>query len=85
MLFGFGVSVAQRQIQPRLVLDHLLEIGASWHKNQRNALMYYPGYKKNAAYNYGYFQPYYMPAGDQQTRGLYLQDSMTSRPDQAQA
>lgn len=58
-------------------VDHLLEIGASWHKNQRDALMYYPGYKKNAAYNYGYFQPYYMPAGEQQTRGLYLQDSMT--------
>lgn len=58
-------------------VEHLLEVGASWHKNKRDTLMYYPSYKKNPAYNYGYFQPYYMPAGEQQTRGLYLQDSMT--------
>lgn len=32
---------------------------------------------KNASYNYGYFQPYYMPAGEQETRSVYLQDAVS--------
>jgi len=58
-------------------LDHLVEVGASWHQNKRNTMMYYPGYKTRPEYNYGYFQPYYMPAGDQRTSSLYLQDAIT--------
>jgi hemoglobin/transferrin/lactoferrin receptor protein len=53
--------------------------GLQWHKNVRDTLMYYPSSTalKDPTYNYGYFQPYYMPAGRQETTGLYLQDAMT--------
>ncbi|MDC8758542.1 TonB-dependent hemoglobin/transferrin/lactoferrin family receptor [Janthinobacterium fluminis] len=60
-------------------LEHVLSVGLQWHGNQRDTLMYYPEAKalKDPAYNYGYFQPYYMPAGEQKTTGLYLQDAVT--------
>jgi len=58
-------------------VDHLLEVGISWHHNKRNTMMYYPSYKNRPDYNYGFFQPAYMPAGEEQTTSLYIQDSMT--------
>ncbi|WP_163500186.1 TonB-dependent receptor domain-containing protein, partial [Escherichia coli] len=58
-------------------LEHKLLLGARWHKHQRDTLMYYPSQVKNASYNYGYFQPYYMPAGEQETRSVYLQDAVS--------
>ena len=60
-------------------VSHVLLTGLQWHKNVRDTLMYYPSSTalKDPSYNYGYFQPYYMPAGRQETTGLYLQDAMT--------
>ena len=60
-------------------VSHVLQTGLQWHKNVRDTLMYYPSSTalKDPSYNYGYFQPYYMPAGRQETTGLYLQDAMT--------
>lgn len=57
-------------------LDHTLLVGVRWHKHDRDTLMYYPSGKNNATYNYGYFQPYYMPAGKQETRSAYIQDAV---------
>lgn len=57
-------------------LDHTLLVGARWHKHDRDTLMYYPSGKNSADYNYGYFQPYYMPAGKQETRSVYIQDAV---------
>lgn len=58
------------------VFDHTLLVGLRWHKHDRDTLMYYPSGKNNADYNYGYFQPYYMPAGKQETRSVYIQDAV---------
>ncbi|MEQ9944268.1 TonB-dependent hemoglobin/transferrin/lactoferrin family receptor [Pectobacterium aroidearum] len=58
-------------------LDHKLLVGMRWHQHKRDTLIYYPSGKNNAEYNYGYFQPYYMPAGEQETRSLYVQDAVT--------
>ncbi|MCT8345214.1 MULTISPECIES: TonB-dependent hemoglobin/transferrin/lactoferrin family receptor [Photorhabdus] len=58
-------------------IEHTLLTGVRWHKNQRNTLMYYKNQSKNPAYNYGYFQPYQMPSGKQETHSFYLQDAMT--------
>ncbi|MEH0875342.1 TonB-dependent hemoglobin/transferrin/lactoferrin family receptor [Pectobacterium cacticida] len=58
-------------------LDHKLLVGMRWHQHKRNTLMYYPRERTNAEYHYGYFQPYYMPSGDQETRSFYVQDAMT--------
>ncbi|QUG74753.1 TonB-dependent hemoglobin/transferrin/lactoferrin family receptor [Erwinia sp. E602] len=58
-------------------LEHKLLLGAQVHKHHRDTLMYYPTGAGNASYNYGYFQPYYMPAGEQETRSVYLQDAVS--------
>ena len=39
--------------------------------------MYDKSKVKKEDYNYGYFQPYYMPSGRQYTQALYLQDQIT--------
>lgn len=55
---------------------HELLFGLQWLKNTRNTLMYDKS-KVKEDYNYGYFQPYYMPSGRQYTQALYLQDQIT--------
>lgn len=56
---------------------HELLFGLQWLKNTRNTLMYDKSKVRQANYNYGYFQPYYMPSGRQYTQALYLQDQIT--------
>lgn len=58
---------------------HVLSIGTQWHDNQRDTLMHYPSSAalKDPSYNRGYFQPYYMPAGEQRTLGVYVQDAIS--------
>ncbi|MBA0167390.1 TonB-dependent receptor [Pectobacterium sp. CFBP8739] len=58
-------------------LDHKLLVGMRWHQHKRDTLIYYPPGKNNAEYNDGYFQPNYMPAGEQETRSVYVQDAVT--------
>ncbi len=58
-------------------VDHALLLGTRWHRHERGTLMYYPPGAKRAEYNHGYFQPYYMPSGQQTVRSLVLQDAMT--------
>ena len=56
---------------------HELLFGLQWLKNTRNTLMYDKSKVRQANYNYGYFQPYYMPSGRQYTQAFYLQDQIT--------
>ncbi|HHF3627250.1 TPA: TonB-dependent hemoglobin/transferrin/lactoferrin family receptor [Haemophilus influenzae] len=56
---------------------HELLFGLQWLKNTRNTLMYDKSKVRQTNYNYGYFQPYYMPSGRQYTQALYLQDQIT--------
>lgn len=55
---------------------HELLFGLQWLKNTRNTLMYHKGKMTDKTYNYGYFQPYYMPSGRQYTQAFYLQDQI---------
>lgn len=55
---------------------HELLFGLQWLKNTRNTLMYDKSKVRKADYNYGYFQPYYMPSGRQYTQAFYLQDQI---------
>ncbi|HHF5398654.1 TPA: TonB-dependent hemoglobin/transferrin/lactoferrin family receptor [Haemophilus influenzae] len=57
--------------------EHELLFGLQWLKNTRNTLMYHKMKMNDKTYNYGYFQPYYMPSGRQYTQALYLQDQIT--------
>lgn len=59
-------------------LDHEFTLGLARHEHKRDVLMYLPGSTYNTAqYNYGWFQPYFMPRGDQTTNSAYLQDAVT--------
>lgn len=59
-------------------LEHELTAGLAWHGHERDVLMYLPGSTYNRPqYNYGWFQPYFMPRGEQTTRSAYLQDAIT--------
>ncbi|WP_118859322.1 TonB-dependent hemoglobin/transferrin/lactoferrin family receptor [Haemophilus haemolyticus] len=55
---------------------HELLYGLQWLKNTRHTLMYDKSKVRQADYNYGYFQPYYMPSGRQYTQAFYLQDQI---------
>ncbi|WP_207627393.1 TonB-dependent hemoglobin/transferrin/lactoferrin family receptor [Photorhabdus tasmaniensis] len=57
-------------------IEHTLLVGVRWHKNQRNTLIHDKSKDKNPDYNYGYFQPSYMPSGEQKTSSFYLQDEI---------
>ncbi|MEK9495665.1 TonB-dependent hemoglobin/transferrin/lactoferrin family receptor [Photorhabdus sp. P32] len=57
-------------------IEHTLLVGVRWHENQRNTLIHDKSKDKKPEYNYGYFQPTYMPSGEQKTRSFYLQDAM---------
>ncbi|WP_434527135.1 TonB-dependent hemoglobin/transferrin/lactoferrin family receptor [Photorhabdus asymbiotica] len=57
-------------------IEHTLLAGVRWHKNQRNTLIHDKSKDKRPEYNYGYFQPTYMPSGEQKTNSFYLQDTM---------
>ena len=60
-------------------VEHLLTLGGQYHRNDRDTLMHYKASVRDATYNYGYFQPYYMPEGGQRTTSAYAQDAMTIR------
>ncbi|UEA17391.1 TonB-dependent hemoglobin/transferrin/lactoferrin family receptor [Pasteurella canis] len=57
-------------------VDHEFLLGLQWIKSKRDTLIYHKAGAKNPKYNYGYFQPSYMPSGRQYTQALYLQDQM---------
>lgn len=59
------------------IFDHVLTVGMQWHGHKRDTLMNDLGKKKDATYNYGFYQPYYMPSGEQETRSGYIQDALT--------
>ncbi|KAF1068761.1 MAG: TonB-dependent heme receptor A [Pseudomonas citronellolis] len=60
------------------VLQHAFTVGTQIHKHTRNTEMYIPGTTYNTArYNYGHFQPAFMPSGKQDDLGAYVQDALT--------
>ncbi|MBI6465494.1 TonB-dependent hemoglobin/transferrin/lactoferrin family receptor [Proteus mirabilis] len=59
--------------------EHVILVGARWHRNDRNVLMFTRDKAKNPNYNYGYYAPPYMPEGTQTTTSFYLQDSISYR------
>ena len=58
-------------------LEHELTVGAQWREHTRDVLMYLPTYDSKPEYNYGWYQPHFMPEGEQTTRSAYMQDAIT--------
>ncbi|PWB33328.1 TonB-dependent receptor [Pseudomonas sp. SDI] len=59
-------------------LEHALTTGVQLRRHTRDTDMWMPGAMyDNAKYNYGHFQPYFMPKGKVDTDSLYVQDAIT--------
>lgn len=55
---------------------HTLQAGLQFNRNAREVWIYVRRERNNADYNYGRFQPYYMPSGRQYQYSFYLQDDI---------
>lgn len=59
-------------------LEHALTVGAQIRRHNRDTQMWMPGsLYETARYNYGHYQPYFMPSGTVRSQGYYLQDAIT--------
>ena len=59
-------------------LDHVLTTGVQFRKHQRDVNMWMPGATYEVEkYNYGHYQPNFMPAGKVDTKSFYIQDAIT--------
>ncbi|WP_243694563.1 TonB-dependent hemoglobin/transferrin/lactoferrin family receptor [Nicoletella semolina] len=56
--------------------EHSVLLGTQWIKHKRDTLMFDRSKNKKAEYNFGYFQPSYMPSGRQYTQAFYAQDTL---------
>ncbi len=59
------------------MLGHELTAGMQWREHERDVLMFLPTFENNPSYNYGWYQPQFMPAGEQDVRSAYMQDAIT--------
>ncbi|MFW2105128.1 TonB-dependent hemoglobin/transferrin/lactoferrin family receptor [Acinetobacter guillouiae] len=53
---------------------HKLKVGAQYQKMEQNSLIYDKNNVKKPDYNFGYYEPNYMPAGDQQMLSAFIED-----------
>ena len=59
-------------------LDHVITTGLQFRKHVRDVDMWMPGGKyETPAYNYGHYQPGFMPKGKVDTNSFYIQDAIT--------
>ncbi|MHC6224267.1 TonB-dependent receptor [Pseudomonas sp. X10] len=59
-------------------LEHALTAGIQVRRHDRDTQMWMPGSTYEVPkYNYGHYQPYFMPSGKVQSQGYYLQDAIT--------
>ncbi len=55
-------------------ISHSLNYGVQFNHHLRDVTMFFEGYKDQAKYNYGYFAPWIMPAGKQDTTSFFVRD-----------
>lgn len=53
---------------------HKVKVGAQYQKMKQKSLMHVKSKDNDAEYNYGYYEPNYMPAGDQQMYSAFAED-----------
>ncbi|MDF0731111.1 TonB-dependent hemoglobin/transferrin/lactoferrin family receptor [Pseudomonas entomophila] len=59
-------------------LEHALTAGVQVRRHDRDTQMWMPGgIYEVPRYNYGHYQPYFMPSGKVESQGYYLQDAVT--------
>ena len=57
--------------------NHSLNYGIQLQRHNRDTLMFANSYEKNSNYNYGYFSPYNMPEGKQETFSAFVIDKIS--------
>ncbi len=59
-------------------LSHALTVGSQLRAHKRDVLMYMPGSTYNVpSYNYGHYQPYFMPEGNVDSQAAYIKDAIS--------
>ncbi|MGU3575044.1 TonB-dependent hemoglobin/transferrin/lactoferrin family receptor [Brucellaceae bacterium C25G] len=58
-------------------IDHSLNYGVQFNHHKRDVKMFAKEYEKSKDYNYGYFAPWIMPAGKQDTISFFIRDRMS--------
>lgn len=53
---------------------HKLKVGTQYQKMEQNSLIFDKNNVKKPDYNFGYYEPNYMPAGDQQMLSAFVED-----------
>ncbi|WP_335964185.1 TonB-dependent receptor domain-containing protein, partial [Acinetobacter haemolyticus] len=53
---------------------HKLKVGTQYQKMEQNSLLYDKNNSKKADYNFGYYEPNYMPSGHQQMLSAFVED-----------
>lgn len=53
---------------------HKLKVGAQYQKMEQNSLIFDKSNASKPDYNFGYYEPNYMPAGDQQMLSAFVED-----------
>ena len=53
---------------------HKLKVGAQYQKMEQNSLIYDKNNAKKPDYNFGYYEPNYMPSGEQQMLSAFVED-----------
>lgn len=53
---------------------HKLKVGAQYQKMEQNSLIFDKSNASKSDYNFGYYEPNYMPAGDQQMLSAFVED-----------
>lgn len=58
------------------IMLHTLQTGIQYHRGKRDIIMWDPSKSTRAEYNFGWYQPYYMPSGVQYRRSIFIEDNM---------
>lgn len=58
------------------IMLHTLQTGIQYHRGKRDIMMWDPSKSTRAEYNFGWYQPYYMPSGVQYRRSIFIEDNM---------
>jgi len=57
--------------------SHTVKVGLQYQKMQQESVMYDKSKNTDPQYNYGFYEPFYMPAGDQQMYSAFVEDQFS--------
>lgn len=58
------------------MIEHAIKVGVQYQKMKQNIWMFDKSKIDKQDYNFGYYEPAYMPSGNQESKSIFLEDSM---------